>query len=44
MAKYRISGVWKDNSNVIIAYAFHLEGESIISRAVKKTKAQAIAL
>ena len=44
MAKYRISGIWKDNSNVIIAYAFHTVGESATGRAVKKTKAQAIAL
>ena len=44
MAKYRISGIWKDNSNVIIAYAFHTVVENATGRAVKKTKAQAIAL
>lgn len=44
MAKYRISGIWKDSNNVISAYAFHSVGESSTSRAVKKTKSQAIAL
>lgn len=44
MAEYRISGVWKNANNVITDYAFHTVGESSISRATKKTKAQAIAL
>jgi len=44
MAKYRISGVWKDASNVITHYAFHTIGENWTSRASRKTKAEAIAL
>ncbi|MGV9004418.1 DUF3892 domain-containing protein [Flavobacterium sp.] len=44
MAKYRISGIWKNDDNVIIAYAFHTVAENAMGRAVKKTKAQAIAL
>ncbi|KOS07229.1 hypothetical protein AM493_15185 [Flavobacterium akiainvivens] len=46
MAEYRISGVWKDTNNTIIAYAFHTVNDTgaSASRAVKKTKAQAIAL
>ncbi len=44
MATYRISGVWKNTNNVITAYAFHEVGENSTSRAVKKTKAEAIAI
>lgn len=44
MAKYRISGVWKDLNDTIVAYAFHTVMESSTGRAVKKTKAQAISL
>jgi hypothetical protein len=44
MAEYRISGVWKDSNNVITDYAFHTVREKGISRAIKKSKAQAIAL
>lgn len=44
MTKYRISGVWKDSSNVITHYAFHTVSEDSISRASKKSKATAIAL
>lgn len=44
MAKFRISGVWKDTGNVITHYAFHTVGENSVSRATKKSKAQAIAL
>lgn len=44
MAKYRISGIWKNDDNVITAYAFHTAGENSMGRAVKKSKAQAIAL
>lgn len=44
MAKYRISGVWKNSSNVITDYAFHTVSEDSISRAYKKSKASAITL
>ena len=45
MAQYRISGVWKDANSVIIGYAFHtVLADGGITRAEKKTKAQAIAL
>ncbi|MGN6195359.1 MAG: DUF3892 domain-containing protein [Ginsengibacter sp.] len=44
MALYRISGVWKNANNVITYYAFHTVGENSVSRAIKKSKAQAIAL
>src|ERR1035437_7892123 len=44
MAKYRISGVWKNTDNVITHYAFHTIGETSISRSVKKTKVDAIKL
>lgn len=44
MAVYRISGIWKNNSNVITHYAFHEVGANSISRAMKQSKAQAIAL
>jgi hypothetical protein len=44
MAQYRISGVWKNSNNVITHYAFHTVGETSTSRAVKKSKAEAIAL
>lgn len=44
MANYRISGVWKDSNDTIVAYAFHTVSEKTIGRAVKKSKAQAIAL
>jgi hypothetical protein len=44
MVKYRISGVWKDINNVITHYAFHTVSENTISRAVKKTKLEAIKL
>jgi hypothetical protein len=44
MADYRISGVWKDKNKVITHYAVHTVGEKSTSRAVKKTKNQAIAL
>tara|TARA_R110002020_G_scaffold176564_4_gene368876 strand:+ start:294 stop:608 length:315 start_codon:yes stop_codon:yes gene_type:complete len=42
MAEYRISGVWKDDNDVITHYAFHSVGEQSISRAIKKSKADAI--
>ncbi|RZK22812.1 DUF3892 domain-containing protein [Pedobacter sp. SL55] len=44
MAQYKITGVWKNSNDVITHYAFHTVGESSTSRAVKKTKADAIAL
>lgn len=44
MAQYRISGVWKNSSNVITAYAVHTEGENATSRAVKMAKTQVIGL
>jgi len=44
MATYRISGVWKNENNVITHYAFHTVGTSSTSRAVKKSKADAILL
>ena len=44
MAKFRISGIWKNNDNVITHYAFHTIGESSTSRAEKITKAEAIRL
>ena len=44
MAKYRISGVWKNSSDVITHYAFHKEQETSVSRAVKTSKAEAISL
>jgi len=44
MAKFRISGVWKNTDNVITHYAFHTVGENSTSRADKKTKTEAIRL
>lgn len=44
MAKYRITGVWKNANDVITHYAFHTVGESSTSRAVKKSKTDAIEL
>ncbi|RZK30531.1 MAG: DUF3892 domain-containing protein [Hymenobacter sp.] len=46
MAEYGISGIWKDGDGVITHYAFHTKNENSgkYSDAVKKTKAQAIAL
>lgn len=44
MALFRISGVWKDTDNVITNYAFHTVQENGISRATKKSKAEAVAL
>jgi hypothetical protein len=44
MANYRISGIWINNNKVITHYAFHTVNESSTDRAVKKTKAEAIAL
>jgi hypothetical protein len=44
MALFRISGVWKNASNVITHYAFHTVNDDGITRATKKSKADAIAL
>lgn len=44
MREYRISGVWKNSSDVITHYAIHTVGETTISRAVKTSKTDAIAL
>jgi hypothetical protein len=43
MAEYHISGVWKNPNNVITHYAFHTVGPGSTSRAVKTSKADAIA-
>jgi len=44
MAKYRISGVWKDSNGKITHYAFYTVYEQSISRSSKKSKADAIKL
>ena len=44
MANYKISGVWKNSNNVITHYAFHTVNTDSTSRAVKKSKTDAIAL
>lgn len=44
MALYRISGIWKKTDGVITHYAFHTVNENSTGRAVKKSKADAIAL
>ena len=42
MATYRISGIWKNTSNVITHYAIHIVNDGMISRAKKTTKNQAV--
>lgn len=42
MANYRISGVWKDQNNIITHYSFHTVNEDSISRASKTSKKEAI--
>jgi hypothetical protein len=44
MAQYKITGVWIDEKGVITHYAFHTVTQTGITRAVKKSKAQAIEL
>ncbi|SHG67314.1 Protein of unknown function [Chryseobacterium oranimense] len=44
MAKYAISGVWKNGDDVITHYAFHEMNEEGNFRAVKKSKSEAIKL
>jgi hypothetical protein len=42
MAKYKISGVWKDSDNIITHYAFHLVKENSIDFAKKTSKVEAV--
>ncbi|HEY4196472.1 MAG TPA: DUF3892 domain-containing protein [Mucilaginibacter sp.] len=42
MAKYKISGVWKDKDNVITHYAFHKVNTISTDKGVKTTKAEAV--
>lgn len=44
MPTFRISGVWKNSSNVITHYAVHSVYADGITRSTKTTKIQAIAL
>ena len=44
MATFRISGVWKNDNNVITHYAIHTVNNLGTTRAVKTTKADAIRL
>lgn len=49
MAEYRISGIWKNDNDVITHYAVHLRtrnqnGGFTIARAVKMTKSEAVLL
>ncbi|WP_300567823.1 DUF3892 domain-containing protein [Flavobacterium sp.] len=50
MAEYRISGIWKNDQNVITHYAIHSRTKNqtgnsyTISNAVKTTKVNAVAL
>lgn len=44
MALYRISGIWKDSNSVITHYAFHKVESDGTTRAMKKTKNEAITL
>jgi len=44
MPTFRISGVWKNTSNVITHYAIHTVSSNGTSRANKTTKTQAISL
>lgn len=43
MAEYRISGIWKVDG-VITYYAFHTQIETGVTRATKRSKAEAIAI
>ncbi|MFI5163012.1 MAG: DUF3892 domain-containing protein [Sphingobacteriales bacterium] len=42
MAKYKISGVWKDTNGTITHYAFHTINTDSIDRGVKVTKTDAV--
>jgi hypothetical protein len=44
MSLYRISGIWKNQNNVITHYAIHSVDVSSTSRARKITKAEAITI
>ena len=44
MTTHRISGVWKNDNEVITHYALHTVSENSVSRANKKSKAEAISL
>jgi len=44
MPTFRISGVWKNSSNIITHYAVHSVSTDSTSRATKFTKIQAIGL
>lgn len=44
MPTYRISGIWKNDNNVITHYAFHTVNADSTNRAIKKTKAEAITM
>lgn len=44
MAKYRISGVWKNSNNIIAHYAFHTITEAGVTRALKKSKDEVVRL
>lgn len=44
MGQFRISGVWKNSNNIITHYTFHAVSENSTSRAMKKTKSEAISI
>lgn len=44
MAKYKISGVWKDEKGTLAYYAFHKVTPNGVNRGVKYSKAQAVEL
>ena len=44
MARYRVSGVWKEESGVITYYAFHTVRTDGVSKGVKTAKAEAVRL
>ncbi|MGG7035713.1 MAG: DUF3892 domain-containing protein [Flavobacterium sp.] len=44
MSQFKISGVWKDSTGTITHYAFHTVTPSGATRAVKKSKVEAIKL
>ena len=44
MAEYRISGIWENDDGVITHYAFHEVLQNGITRAIKKSKSEAITL
>jgi len=42
MAKFKISGVWKDSSGTITHYAFHTVNPTSVSRGTKTAKPEAV--